>query len=143
MTQFTQHSPPSRATIALLFDNPFVLQNRRCPLTCTLEASSENHCCRGKAVSITHFCARARRCVCMYACLSPRVRLPRRVAVSVCKRACTLAYPVCKQHVPYCRFICGLSGSTTFFDMISQTARFSKKATEHKMYNLISSTLFI
>ena len=35
---------------------------------------------------------------------------------------------------------CGLSGSTKFFDIISQTARFSGKVTEHKICVLIFYT---
>jgi hypothetical protein len=38
----------------------------------------------------------------------------------------------------------GLSGSTTFFKIISQTARFSgEKVMEHKTYVLIFSTTFV
>jgi hypothetical protein len=37
--------------------------------------------------------------------------------------------------------ICGLHRSTIFFH-ISQTARFKKKVTEHKMCDLIFSTIF-
>ena len=34
-------------------------------------------------------------------------------------RACSLAYPACNLYAPYCVVICSLSGSTTFFDIIS------------------------
>jgi hypothetical protein len=52
------------------------------------------------------------------------------------------------QHATRMRhIICGLSGSTTFIDIISQTAWFSekkkKKVTERKMSILIFSTTFI
>jgi hypothetical protein len=50
---------------------------------------------------------------------------------------CGLSYPACTTHVPYYIVFCGLSGSTTFFHIISQMAWFSgKKVTEHKMYVL-------
>jgi hypothetical protein len=43
------------------------------------------------------------------------------------------------------QIFCGLSVSTSFFDIVSQTTRFSekKKVTEHKMRVLIFSTNFI
>jgi hypothetical protein len=43
------------------------------------------------------------------------------------------------------RIICDLSGSTKFFDIISQTARFlgKNKFTEHKTRVLVLSTTFI
>jgi hypothetical protein len=39
--------------------------------------------------------------------------------------------------------ICDLPGSTMFFNIISQTARFSKRVIEDKMCVLIFSTAFI
>jgi len=39
--------------------------------------------------------------------------------------------------------ICGLSGSTVFLHIISQTARLSKKVIEHKICVLIFSTTFV
>ena len=42
-------------------------------------------------------------------------------------RACILAYPACNSHAPYCHVICGLPGSTIFFDIIPYKARLSKK----------------
>jgi hypothetical protein len=50
-----------------------------------------------------------------------------------CVRACSLAYPARNLYAPYCDVICGLSGSTTFFDIISETHYFRKKSTEHKL----------
>ena len=41
------------------------------------------------------------------------------------------------------RIVYDLSGSTTFFDITSQTARFSGKVTGHKICVLIFSTTFI
>jgi hypothetical protein len=34
-------------------------------------------------------------------------------------RACSLAYQACKSYAPHCDVICGPSGSTIFFDIIS------------------------
>jgi hypothetical protein len=34
-------------------------------------------------------------------------------------RACSLAYPACNAYTSYCDVICGPSGFTMFFDIIS------------------------
>jgi competence transcription factor ComK len=63
-----------------------------------MEARSPNHCCRGKARSITYS-----KCV-----------------------SVAYNYPVRKAHAPY-TVIGGLSGSTICFHIILQTTRFSVK----------------
>jgi len=48
------------------------------------------------------------------------------------------------QHALYHTVICGLSGSTTIFHIISHMAKFlAKKVTEHKLCALIFSTTFV
>jgi hypothetical protein len=64
-------------------------------------------------------------CVCVRACV--RVWLQGSVGVCMRVRACSLANPARNAHAPYCDVICGPSVSTTFFDIISQTVRFSEK----------------
>jgi extradiol dioxygenase family protein len=48
-----------------------------------------------------------------------------------------------KARAPYYAVIFDLLGSTIFFHILSQTARFSKTVTEHKMCVRIFSTTFI
>jgi hypothetical protein len=55
-----------------------------------VEARSRNHCCRGKAITITYW-------------------------VDVCN----LSYPARNAHVPYYIVVCGLVGSAAFFYIIS------------------------
>jgi hypothetical protein len=72
-----------------------------------IETGSRNHCCRGKAISITYLSV----CACMW--------LPERVGVCMRLYACILAYPARKAYAPYCDVICGPLMSTIFFDIIS------------------------
>ena len=64
-------------------------------------------------------------CVCMRA----RACMWIRGHMGVCMRisACSLANAACNAYAPYCDVICGPSVSTQFFDIISQTVRFSGK----------------
>jgi hypothetical protein len=61
--------------------NVWVKQDRQRKHKRNIEARSRNHCCRGKAISVTHS-----ECV------------------------CSLIYPACKAHAHYYIVICGLSG---------------------------------
>ena len=84
-------------------------------VACNNEARSSSHCCSGKAINVTH---------------------------SAC--VCSLSYPACKAHAPYNILICGLSGSTIFLRIFSETARFGGggggESLEHKMWVLIFFT---
>jgi hypothetical protein len=81
---------------------------------CNNEASSCNQCCSGKAISIVHS-----KCV--------SVALVNRHAMRT-------------RHI----VICGLSGSTTFFRIISLTEQLlGKTVTQLKMCALIFSTNFV
>ena len=47
------------------------------------------------------------------------VRVSQRVGVCMRVHACSLANPACNAYAPCCDVICGPSGSTIFFDIIS------------------------
>ena len=64
-------------------------------------------------------CVRISVCVCARACVWVCGEVPGRVGVFMSMHACSVAYPTFKAHAPYCDVICGLSGTTTFFDIIS------------------------
>ena len=84
-------------------------------------------------------------------CLRVRVCVRARVWVGVgedegsgvracaCARVAPLLQHATRRHIG----ICGLSGSATFLDIISQMVRFSEKLSEYKMCVLIFSTAFI
>ena len=42
-------------------------------------------------------------------------------------RACARVYPPCNAYAPYYVVMCGLCGSTKFFDIFFQAARFSER----------------
>ena len=77
------------------------------------EARSYNYCYSGKALSITY-------CECVFVALGIQHALRMRHIV-----------------------ICGLPGFTKLLHIISKTARFKRKVTEHKMSVLIFSTTFV
>jgi len=77
------------------------------------EARSCNHCCNGKTLSMAES-----ECVFVALGIQHAMRL---------------------RHI----FFCGLPPSTVFFHIISLTARFKKRVTEHKMCVLIFSTTFV
>ena len=54
---------------------------------------------------------------------------------------CSLLYPPCKAHAPYCIVICGLPSCITFFHTVSWRGRFWKKIIycTHKMCLLVYS----
>jgi hypothetical protein len=64
---------------------------------------------------------KSNRYICVCACVSAYGRLCVPCSVSVCTRvrAYSLAYPAYNAYAPYCDVICGLYGSTIFFDIIS------------------------
>ena len=77
-----------------------------------IEAHVCNHCCSGKAISITYS-----ECVFIDVGIQPAERESEsvRACVHACARACACVCAcVC---APY--FICGLPGSTVFFHIIS------------------------
>ena len=69
-------------------------------------------------------------------CARARARVGVRTQAYARERVVLLIQHATRRHI----VVCGLSGSTTFFDIISE---FQKKSTEYKMCVLISSTSFI
>ena len=61
------------------------------------------------------------RRICLTSC---RVKA---ACITFSKRVGCLSYPVCKAHAPYYIVICGMSGSTVVFHIISQKTQFSKE----------------
>jgi hypothetical protein len=89
---------------------------------CNIKACSRDHCCCGKAVSATYFCV----CGCRGA--------------GLCLRACSLAYPTCNAHAPYCL----ISVAATYFSTLSHKRHdFWKKKLLNMKCVLIFSTAFI
>jgi hypothetical protein len=82
----------------------FIYLLRQCAYKVTWGALSRNHCCSGKTKSITHFYAHV------------DVSALSRVSASARARV-----PLLNKHAKRKRLIviCGLSGSTIFFDIIS------------------------
>jgi hypothetical protein len=78
-----------------------------------MEARACNHCCSGKAQSIT-------QSVCVF-------------------EALVIQHAMRMRHIA----ICGLPRSTVFLHILPQTAQFSKNIIEHKMCVLIPSTTFV
>ena len=49
----------------------------------------------------------------------PACQVPGHVGVRMRVRTCSTAYAVCKAYAAYCDIVCGVSGSTMSFDIIS------------------------
>ena len=102
-------------------------QYRQCTYNVTRnKVRSRNHCCRGKAISITCFC------VCMFvwlsACVCSRERVYGWVDVRALARACArLRVALLILHAT-CRHIaiCSLSGPTTFSTLSHKRHDFRK-----------------
>ena len=69
------------------------------------DAQSRNHCCRERAKIIIYLCVRA--CV--------RASVGARALACACTRVALIIQHATLLHI----FICGISDSTTFFDVIS------------------------
>jgi hypothetical protein len=76
-------------------------------------------------------------------CARVSLRVLEREDMCMRVRACSLTYPTCNFYAPYYDVICCPSGSTIFFDIISQTARFWTNVIEGKRCVLIFSTTFV
>ena len=119
-----------------------VTPTKSIPTRQAIHARSRNHCCRGKAISITYLslCMRPWMRACARACVRGGCS---RVWACACARTCSLAYPACIAYATCFIVLCALFGCTRFFDIISWRRHFRKNVAEHKMCILIFSTAFI
>jgi hypothetical protein len=95
---------------------------------------SRNHCCRGRATSITYWSVCA--CLCVRVCMW----IPGIVSVCTPIRAHSLANRARNAYAPYCDVICGPPVSTTYLTLYHIRCNFRKKVIEHKMCVFIFST---
>ena len=113
-----------------------------------IQARSRNHCCHGKAISVTYLSV----CVCVCVCVCTRARACLRLCVRVCvgARACVRAcvhVALLIQHATFMRHIFSSSVASLaplhFSTLSHKRHDFRENVTEHKMYAFTFSTTFV
>jgi hypothetical protein len=99
-----------------------------------IKSCLRNYCCSAKATSIPCFCVCVCVCVCVFC-----VNVDARAEACACARVTVIVQHAAHRHI----FICGLSGSYVFFDIIYKRHDLQKEATERDICVLIFSTTFI